>query len=34
MRFLTLLGNDVEIVVRPVAREHGETRVTVDISRG
>jgi predicted XRE-type DNA-binding protein len=31
MRFLTLLGNDVEIVVRPVAQQHGETRVTVDI---
>lgn len=31
MRFLTLLGNDVEIVVRPVAQEHGETRVTIDI---
>jgi predicted XRE-type DNA-binding protein len=26
MRFLTLLGNDVEIVERPVAQEHGETR--------
>ena len=31
MRFLTLLGNGVEIVVRPVPQEDGETRVTVDI---
>src|SRR5258708_5196149 len=31
MRFLTLLGNDVEIVVRPVAQEHGATRVTTEI---
>lgn len=32
MRFLTLLGNDVEFVVRPVAGERGETHVTVEIS--
>lgn len=31
MRFLTLLGNDVEIVVRSVTQERGETRVTVGI---
>ena len=31
MRFRTPLGNDVEIVVRPVAQEHRETRVTVDV---
>ena len=27
IRFLTLLGNDVEIVVQPASQEHGETRV-------
>src|ERR1019366_3269745 len=29
IRFLTLLGNDVEIVVRPAIHERGETRVNV-----
>jgi len=29
MRFLTFLGNDVDIVVRPVAQPPGQTRVTV-----
>ena len=29
IQFLTRLGNDVEIVVRPVSHEHGETRVSV-----
>jgi len=29
IQFLTRLGNDVEIIVRPVNQEHGETRVSV-----
>ncbi len=29
IRFLTRLGNDVEIVVRPASHEQGETRVSV-----
>ena len=29
IRFLTLLGNDVEIVVRPASHDQGETRVSV-----
>jgi predicted XRE-type DNA-binding protein len=29
IRFLTLLGNDVEIVVRPADHQTGETRVSV-----
>ncbi len=29
IRFLTLLGNDVEIVIRPASHDQGETRVNV-----
>jgi predicted XRE-type DNA-binding protein len=32
MRFLTLLGNDVDIVVRPVTAQRGETRVLSEIT--
>jgi predicted XRE-type DNA-binding protein len=30
IRFLTLLGNEVKIVLRPSAQQHGETRVTTE----